>query len=117
MAFENRVSQYPNRKRLSIVSTIKDSSGNITGYIVDEIREEGIITKTGTALTAENIINEINNVVEAYLEENQVAGSTQPVYDSSLAIATTEFVWNVLIALGHVKINNPSTDDSDDSGT
>lgn len=31
------------------------------------------------------------------------------MYDSSTKVATTEFVWNVLIALGHTKINNPST--------
>ena len=112
MAFQNRQAEYLNRKKLIVRDTVKDSSGNISSLIVDVERAEGKVSVQGTPLDADTLNAEIRSAVQSMV--------SSVGYDSSQKVATTEFVWNVLIALGHTKINQPSSggsSGSDGSGT
>ncbi len=120
MAFQNRQAEYLNRKKLIVRDTVKDSSGNISSLIVDVERAEGKVSVQGTPLDADTLNAEIRSAVQSMVSSVGPTASTQAVYDSSQKVATTEFVWNVLIALGHTKINQPSSggsSGSDGSGT
>ncbi len=119
MAFQNRQAEHLNRKKLIVKDIIKDSSGNIVSMTVDVERAEGNVTVAGTALTADNLNAEIKAAVDAVVSSVGPTAPTQKSYDSSTKVATTEFVWNVLTALGHTKINDPNNSGSDDdtSGT
>lgn len=116
MAFQNRQAEHLNRKRLIVRDINKDSSGNIVSLTVDVERAEGNVTVEGTALTAENLNAEIKAAVEAIVSSVGPTAPTQKSYDSSTKVATTEFVWNVLTALGHDQISAPSTGGGSSSG-
>ncbi len=104
MAFQNRQAEHLNRKKLIVRDIVKDSSGNIVSLTVDVERAEGRVSVEGTALNADTLNAEIKNAVKSVVSAIGPTSQTQAVYDSS-----TKVVWNVLIALGHTKINNPST--------
>ncbi|MDE6013849.1 MAG: hypothetical protein K2O05_01085 [Anaeroplasmataceae bacterium] len=117
MAFQNRVSEYPNRKKMTVVSESTNTSGQKV-LTVDVERAEGRVSSVGTALDADSLNAEVKAIVENTLKVNEPIGVTHPAYDCSCNLATTEFVWKVLIALGHDKINGPSTGGgSSSSGT
>lgn len=107
MAFQNRQADHLNRKKLTVVSQTTNSNGN-TVFTVDVERAEGNVQATGTALTAENL----NAEIQALMQQNTSSStaSTQCTCDSSTKVATTQFVWNVLTALGLTKINHNHTD-------
>ena len=109
MAFQNRQAEHLNRKKLIVRDISKDTNGNIVSLIVDVERAEGNVTVEGTALTADNLNAEIKAAVAAVVSNVGPTAPTQKSYDSSTKVATTEFVWNVLTALGHTKINAPSS--------
>lgn len=109
MAFQNRQAEHLNRKKLIVKDIVKDSNGNIVSLTVDVERAEGNVTVAGTALTADNLNAEIRAAVNAVVSGVGPTATTQKTYDSSTKVATTEFVWNVLTALGHTKINAPSS--------
>lgn len=119
MAFQNRQAEHLNRKKLIVCDVVKDTNGNILSLTVDVERAEGNVTVEGTALTADNLNAEIKAAVDAVVSSVGPTAPTQKSYDSSTKVATTEFVWNVLTALGHTKINAPSSggSSSDSSGT
>ena len=54
MRFINRVSQYPNNKKLH-VNSIEYSNGEISKLYVTEEKNEGSVTVVGTELNAENL--------------------------------------------------------------
>lgn len=116
MAFQNRQAEHLNRKKLTVRDLVKDSSGNIISLTVDVERAEGKVSVEGTALNADTLNAEIKNAVESMVSAIGPTAPTQAVYDSSQKVATTEFVWQVLTALGHTKINQPSSS-GDSSGT
>lgn len=117
MAFQNRQAEHLNRKKLIVHDIVKDISGNIVSLTVDVERAEGNVTVEGTALTAENLNAEIKAAVDAVVSSVGPTAPTQSVYDNSSKVATTEFVWNVLVALGHTKLNQPgSSSGGSDSG-
>lgn len=109
MAFQNRQAEHLNRKKLIVKDIVKDSSGNIVSLTVDVERAEGNVTVAGTALTADNLNAEIKAAVDAVVSSVGPTATTQKSYDSSTKVATTEFVWNVLTALGFTQISAPSS--------
>ncbi len=119
MAFQNRQAEHLNRKKLIVQDVNKDSSGNIVSLTVDVERAEGNVTVEGTALTADNLNAEIKAAVDAIVSSVGPTAPTQKSYDSSTKVATTEFVWNVLTALGFTQIGMPSSggSSSGSSGT
>lgn len=121
MAFQNRQAEHLNRKKLIVKDIVKDSSGNIVSLTVDVERAEGNVTVPGTALTADNLNAEIKAAVDAVVSSVGPTATTQKSYDSSTKVATTEFVWNVLTALGFNQISAPSSSSgsssSDSTGT
>lgn len=120
MAFQNRVASNINRKRLEVVGQpTKDASGNITSLVVDVIRADGPVSNEGTPLTAEKLNEEIAAEVQR-ASSNGATALTQYECDYSTKVATTQFVWNVLTALGLTKIehnHNSYTGGSEGSGT
>lgn len=106
MAFQNRQAEHLNRKKLTVIDLVKDSSGNIISLIVDSERAEGNVITEGTALTAENLNYEIRQAVNEIIPSIGNTAVTQKTYDSSTKIATTEFVWNVLVSLGLANVDN-----------
>lgn len=106
MAFQNRQAEHLNRKKLIVQDVNKDSSGNIVSLTVDVERAEGNVITEGTALTAENLNYEIRQAVNEIIPSIGNTAVTQKTYDSSTKIATTEFVWNVLVSLGLANVDN-----------
>lgn len=106
MAFQNRQAEHLNRKKLTVIDLVKDSSGNIISLIVDSERAEGNVITEGTALTAENLNYEIRQAVNEIIPSIGNTAVTQKTYDSSTKIVTTEFVWNVLVSLGLANVDN-----------
>ncbi|MDE7162148.1 MAG: hypothetical protein K2N65_05255 [Anaeroplasmataceae bacterium] len=109
MAFQNRRAEHLNRKKLIVRDITNDSNGKLSSLIVDVERAEGEVSVEGTALTAETLNAEIRNIVQSMASTSPTA-QTQAVYDSSNKVATTEFVWNVLNALGYGKLTSSSND-------
>lgn len=117
MAFENREAEHLNRKRLNVVGVpTKDANGNIVSLVVDVTREEGSVTKEGTALTAEALTREIEQIVSEKTQNGQEA-IKQCVCDYSNKVATTSFVWDVLMSLGFDKIYHNHNTNTGGSGT
>lgn len=118
MAFQNRQAEHLNRKKLIVRDITNDSNGNLESLIVDVERAEGKVSVEGTALNADTLNAEIRNIVESLNSGIAPTAQTQAVYDSSNKVATTEFVWNVLNALGHTKVDTSSSSNgSNSSGT
>lgn len=117
MAFQNRQAEFLNRKKLNVLSIEKNSSGEITSLTVDIFRDEGKVINEGTALTAENLNSEIAAAVANVVSTMGPTAWTQSVYDCSTKVATTEFVWNVLVALNHTKLKNPNTGGGSGNGS
>lgn len=118
MALENRVAENLGRKRLNVVGIEKDSQGNIVSLTVDVVRAEGQVSNQGTALTAEALNAEIEAKVNAAVTSlGQTTAQTQCTCDSSTKIATTEFVWDVLEAIGVTKITHNHNEIEDNDNT
>lgn len=115
MAFQNRQAEHLNRKKLTVVSESTNSNGTKV-LTVDVERADGNVSVPGTPLTAENLTAEI----KALISQNTSAGltaKTQCTCDYSTKIATTQFVWDVLTALGYTKINHSSSSSSGGSSS
>lgn len=68
MAFENRIVEFPNRV------TLTDENGTVKGtYTIT--RNEGTVTQEGTPLTAENLNEEIAEVVNSAMSGISIDGS------------------------------------------
>lgn len=103
MAFENREGANLNRKKLTVIS--QTTVNGKTVMTVDVERADNA-SKTGTALTAENLEREIKELVRKNSGAVGATAETKCVCDRSSSIATTQFVWDVLTALGLTKINH-----------
>jgi len=64
MILIDRVSQFPNRRRLIVEKTIVDAGGNIIELVVNIVRDEGIITEQGTLLAARPLQNALHELHE-----------------------------------------------------
>ncbi len=107
MAFQNRQGSNLNRRKLTVISQAT-VNGN-TVMTVDVERADSAYTQ-GTALTAENLNNEIIALIKANGGAGGATATTKCVCDRSSSVATTQFVWDVLIALGLTKINHNHDD-------
>ena len=118
MALKNRVADNINRRKLNVVNTSYDASGNITSLTVDVIRNEGNVSSEGTPLTAESLNAEITEVVKKVVSSGSIA-ETKCECDYSNSVATTAFVWDVLTALGFLRKyhNHDTGGGSGSSGT
>ena len=66
MGFTDRVSQYPNRKKLQVVSINSDSvTGQVQEMVVDVVRDEGIVSTEGTKLNS----FELNCAIESAIND------------------------------------------------
>lgn len=102
MALTNRAAQNLNRRKLEVVSDVLENGKRV--LTVDVTRAEGTVTATGTKLDATTLTNEIKSIVQSTSGGSATTAITQCECDKSTKIATTEFVWNVLISLGLNKI-------------
>lgn len=102
MGFKNRKSEFPNRRKLSVTSIEKNLQGEIVSITVDISRAEGMVESEGTPLNADVMNALVIDLVESRLSEikNTTDAVTQPVYVKNSKIATTKFVWDVLVSLG-----------------
>ena len=80
--FENRSVQYPKRKKLTVNSVSYKSNGEIAELFVTEARNEGQIYKSGTELTAENMLWIINGYRVGETEFNVTPNSSSLAHDS-----------------------------------
>ena len=83
MSFVDRVSEYPNRRKLTVVETTKDDDGNITELTVDSAREEGTVSAEGTPLNA----NTLNPILDNYLiavEETAIESTVLSIPDTDV---------------------------------
>lgn len=118
MAFLNRKSAFPSRRKLEVRSVEKNGSGEIVSMTVDVIRAEGQIQSEGTPLTAESLNAAVLDLIESKMSQVSTQATTQHIYTSNTTVATTEFVWNVLTSLGYNKPNpNPNPGSGGGSGS
>lgn len=103
MAFQNRQGSNLNRRKLTVVNETTESGKKV--FYVDVARADSASSQ-GTALTAENLNREIVNLIKANGGAGGGTAETKCVCDRSSSIATTQFVWDVLTALGLTKINH-----------
>lgn len=115
MAFQNRETQYPNRKKMTVIEDYYEGDKRILK--VDVERAEGMVEKEGTQLTADALNNEILLAVNNARQNMQTEGVTQRIYDCSNKTATTEFVWNVLMQLGFIKLVEKTANGSDEGSS
>ena len=80
MIFENRVVQYPTRKRLNVISVEKDLNGEITSLVVEETLIEGEVYNVGTPLDERTL----NLMINKYYYQKESIIFTQGVPSSYL---------------------------------
>lgn len=114
MAFQNRQGSNLNRRKLTIIS--RTTENDKTVLLVDVERADSAFIQ-GTQLTAETLNKEIIKLIESHGGASGATAETQCVCDCSDSVATTQFVWDVLMALGLTKINHNHTDYSGSSGS
>ena len=107
MAFQNRQGSNLNRKKLTVINQTTENGKQV--MIVDVERSDGAYSQ-GTALTAENLNKEIIALIKANGGAGGGTATTKCVCDRSSSVATTQFVWDVLTALGLTKINHNHSD-------
>lgn len=112
MAFQNRQGTNLNRKKLTVISEATENGNKV--FYVDIDRADNA-TSQGTALTAENLNKEIIALIKANGGVGGGTATTKCVCDRSSSVATTQFVWDVLTALGLTKINHNHNDYSSGS--
>lgn len=111
MSLVNRQGSNLNRKKITIESATNGLNQGSVIYANIE-RADNPIT-VGTELTAENLENAIANIVnERIPTASTQTAVTQCSCTSDNTVATTEFVWNVLAALGLTKIEHNHNDTS-----
>lgn len=117
MSLVNRQGSNLNRKKITIESVTNGL--NQGSVIYANIERADSPTTVGTELTAQNLENAIVNIVNERIPTttSTTIGVTQCVCTSDSSVATTEFVWNVLTALGLNKINHNHTSTSTGTGS
>ncbi|MDE7264617.1 MAG: hypothetical protein K2N64_08155 [Anaeroplasmataceae bacterium] len=116
MAFQNRRAEHLNRKKMTVVSEITNSSGQKV-ITVDVERAEGNVYAQGTPLNAESLNAEIRALVKESTASVGATAATQCECDYSDKLATTKFVWDVLTALGLTKIYHNHSNYNGGSGS
>lgn len=81
--FKNRKSQYPNRRKITIVKQ------NANEMVADIVADEGLIEEAGTAVTAE-IMNQIITNVNSSVQESGEAKQTANIAKTTADEAKTE---------------------------
>lgn len=81
--FKNRKSQYPNRRKITIV---KQSANEM---VADIVADEGLVEEAGTAITAE-IMNQIITNVNSSVQESGEAKQTANIAKTTADEAKTE---------------------------
>lgn len=115
MAFQNRVGSNLNRRKLTVQNQTTENGKTV--MIVDVERADSAFIQ-GTQLTAESLNREIIKLIESHGGASGATAETQCICDRSNSVATTQFVWEVLVALGLHKINhNHDSGSSGSSGT
>lgn len=114
MAFQNRVGSNLNRRKLTVQNQTTENGKTV--MIVDVERADSAFIQ-GTQLTAESLNREIIKLIESHGGASGATAETQCICDRSNSVATTQFVWDVLMALGLTKINHNHTDYSGSTGS
>lgn len=107
MAFQNRQGSNLNRRKLTVINEVTENGKKV--MTVDVERADSAYSQ-GTALTAENLNKEIIALIKENGGVSGATATTKCVCDRSSSVATTQFVWDVLTALGLTKINHNHND-------
>ncbi|MDE5565954.1 MAG: hypothetical protein K2H02_00230 [Anaeroplasmataceae bacterium] len=114
MAFQNRQGSNLNRRKLTVIS--QTTVNGKTVMLVDVERADSAFIQ-GTQLTAESLNREIIDLIKKNGGASGTTAETKCVCDRSSSVATTQFVWDVLMALGLTKINHNHSDYSGSTGS
>ena len=106
MSFIDRQGSNLNRRKLKVVSETTENGQKV---ITVDVERADSVYQEGTRLNAQSLTDAVKDIIENESSLKGATAVTQCACDYGNNVATTKFVWDVLIALGLDKIAHDHT--------